>query len=383
MPRPRASLLPTISFFAMYFLMARTVEAPWPYLQLAAVLAGVRLGRPLTVIVHELGHALFGRLAGLRIPTVELGGGLGLRVIRIGGCQIRLHGLFFLGGSTQYADLSADRARLRTAFGVAGGPLFNAAAGALMLASAAVIHLATLAGGVVAAALLGAALSQLSAMASSLWPVVYESGSPSDGKRLLDALQPPPASTADPAMLRGCALMALRRFAAAQHVFCEAFAADPNDPVLFSQALHCVSRASGDAAAFQYFIDHRERYEALAAEADAGSEARLALLRANIAWIIIKAGGPWWTAEAEALARAALRASPDAPEMKGTLGAILVRQGKVEAGLILLRDAARRISDPIDKADFCCFLAIGERARGDETRAQGFEALRQHTLAKA
>ena len=164
--------------------------------------------------------------------------------------------------------------------------------------------------------------------------------------------------------------------------YCEAVAANLGDPLTFSQALHCLSRASGDAAALAFYADHRARFATLATDDAAGDKAVLALLRANVAWLLVKAGGSEWTAEAERLARAAALAMPDAPEMKGTLGAVLVMKGEVDAGLILLRDAARRVTDPVDKADFCTFLAKGERERGNAAMAQGFDDLRQHILAR-
>ena len=227
--------LQTVGFFAMYILLVRTADNPWAYLQIAAFVAFVRLGRPATVLTHELGHALFGRLVGLEIPTIELGDGFGLRTVSLGASRIELRGLFFMGGSTHFVDLSPAPSRWRVAVGVAGGPLANGVATGLILAVATVLHIALLAHGIVAAALLGAGLSQGTAMLSSLWPETYAWGAPSDGRRLLDALKPAPASTETPMARRGRALLDLGRFNAAQQVYCEAVATCPEDPLLFSR----------------------------------------------------------------------------------------------------------------------------------------------------
>ena len=117
--------------------------------------------------------------------------------------------------------------------------------------------------------------------------------------------------------------------------------------------------------------------------ADEDDQPFLALLNANVAWCALKAGDPANAPLAETLAREAFAAVPEAAEMKGTLGAVFTNRGAIDEGIELLRDAARHIADPLDKADFCIFLARGEHARGNSARANTFAELRRHILVGA
>ena len=352
---------------------------------LLAFMLAVWVSRPVATTVHEFGHALFAAIAGLQVTSVTVGSGPSLASFRWGVTRFELRAYTFTGGLTGFVDLRARPARWRIAVAILGGPLANAIILGLT------IGLMVLQAGVegsneIGAALLaGVAFSQGSALFISLMPLTYRTGLVSDGKRLLGLLkaQPTQPDAKTDAMTHSYRLMRAQRFGAAALAFQEIVNLCPDDPLGLGLLIHCISRAQGDAAAFDYYVEHRDRFDIAAENPDEATRVWLPWLHANVAWAAVKAGDPANRPLAEALARDAVLVFPDAPELKGTFGAVLVEKGETSEGLSLLRDAARGITDPIDKADFCTFLAKGEHARGDTARAQDFEDLRQHILASA
>ena len=82
---------------------------------------------PLAVIVHELGHAAFGRLAGLQIKRIAFGFGRTLAKFQIGKTELQLNAAIFSGGYCQpYPPLVW--APWREALFSVGGLLANAIA---------------------------------------------------------------------------------------------------------------------------------------------------------------------------------------------------------------------------------------------------------------
>jgi len=166
-------------------------------------------------------------------------------------------------------------------------------------------------------------------------------------------------------------------------IFADQLRAWPNDPYLLGMVIHSTSRAAGDPAALA-------RYHALVAAAPDGPPrpfdwhgTMVGWLAANIAWSTIKSAPVGDLAIAEAELRVALERLPDAPEVKATLGALQVARGDSQAGERLLIDALRVVEDPLDRADFCRYVAKARRDQGDEEGAAEADRLRSHILARA
>src|SRR5439155_24079935 len=78
----------------------------------------------IVVVAHELGHALVGRILGLRVHEVAVGYGPRLARTRLGRTEVDVHVLPF-GGHT--VMVPARAAPMRKAAGVLAGPLANLA----------------------------------------------------------------------------------------------------------------------------------------------------------------------------------------------------------------------------------------------------------------
>jgi hypothetical protein len=126
------------------------------------------------------------------------------------------------------------------------------------------------------------------------------------------------------------------------------------------------------------YLEHAHLVERAVAGGDDVDLHLYPLLQANVAWSATKAGRRDLDDLVERFSREALEAFPEAPEMTGTRGAWLIVLGRHDEGLALLAEAVRRISDPIDKADFCDFIARGWVALADPSRATFYQELRMH-----
>ena len=177
--------------------------------------------------------------------------------------------------------------------------------------------------------------------------------------------------------------MLLRRFTEAAEVALDAAPGSPFELVFFSMALHALSRSRGDQAAIALYLERKDDIDRAEKKAGDGPPAANAWLRANLTWCALKTGDRSLDHLIEDFSNSAKTTASEVPEIKGTRGAWLIVTGEVDVGLPLLTEAVRSITDPIDRADFCLFLARGWRTQGDEERASAFEELRGHLLAAA
>ena len=87
------------------------------------------------------------------------------------------------------------------------------------------------------------------------------------------------------------------------------------------------------------------------------------LLLNNIAWVDVVLGKDELLVEADKYSEEAIKKEPETTSFIGTRGAVLVRTGRTEEGLRMLRNAFRRHSDKSARASVACWIAIGEALR--------------------
>jgi hypothetical protein len=345
---------------------------------------------PLTALVHEFGHAIAARIAGLEVISVVIGRGSRAFSFRFLGCPVEVRRNVFGGGRTTFVDLRGEFSRWRLFFAIVGGPVANCVAAAMFVALAYAVSAIEPSGEVDAAVAVfsGIAFSQGLAAVLNLWPWGrgdLDDGLQRDGKLLLLLLfaRLPQDDDRTRSIRRTLGTLRARRFADAEVACRELVSLEPTSPWAQSQLLHSILRNRGADAVVAYYGDHRDDFDAAEQTASEDERASVPFLNANIAWAMLNASDKSLLAMAAGPLQRALDATPDTPEVKGTHGALLIEMGEPERGASMLLDAARVIADSGDKADFCTFLARAARLTGDLERAVSFEGLRGHIVKTA
>lgn len=165
----------------------------------------------LAQVLHELGHLVGGRIAGLRPELLVIGQGPPLWTLRRRAPRIVLRALFFLGGHSIVESDAVEIPVRARALQLVGGPTADAAAGALLLGLALLTDTPWL---------ILLAVIEWAVAAANLLPLRLSIGRPalvSDGAQLLDLWRGRAPSIEPDALARDArALLALGAEAAAQ-----------------------------------------------------------------------------------------------------------------------------------------------------------------------
>ena len=344
------------------------------------------LAEPLTIGVHEVGHAVVAKLLGFDVLSLRVGRGPEIWARRLGSVRLSLCRYAMMGGATEFV-VPEIRSRWRSGLVFLAGALFNLTAAGVLIALGLILN--TQSGewaAMVVAIVAGLIISNLRMMFAALWPWTSGEETPSDGAQILALFRRSLNTADDPRLSLLAATERLRmagRFTEAADLFANKLRDWPNDPYLLGMVIHCTSRTAGDRAALA-------RYAGLVAQAPAGPPrgfdwhaTMTGWLAANIAWSTIKSQPDADLDTADRAMRVALAHPPDAPEVKATLGALHVSRGEAALGERLLIEALRVAKEPNDRADFSLYIAKARRQLGDVTGADEAGRLREHILTTA
>jgi tetratricopeptide (TPR) repeat protein len=351
----------------------------------------------LLILPHELGHALAAQLLGLRVFAIHVGTGRTLLATKL--CGVRLEWKAIpAAGITLFGHPTLSFFRLRRFLTILAGPAVNVALVCLVLSLVPAKELFPpgqpqrgfqdligdrLPHGI----LLPAAflLANLLILGVNLWPRVVWVGTlqcEDDGLALLttprlssDAIQQRHALYF---YLEGRSCSEDKRFAAA---------ADWHRRGLDHYSDDVFNRSGLGLALFELgdFAGARNQWLSLLQRTNLDLGTRTILSNNVAAASLLLAGSalarppsaeanlPEREAlhrEAEELSREAFCHAPWMPHCKGTRGCVLVEQGKVADGLVLLREAMLEHKDAEEKAFCASFIALGEAKMGRLTEAK-------------
>ena len=344
------------------------------------------LGRPGLIWIHEAGHVLAAHVLGYRVLSVSLGSGPRTIAFRLRGYPVILRRYAFNGGLTRMVGLINSQRRLPLAIIYLAGALANLAFAGCMIGIIAALDGAEPSARIDGIEAIATALMLASTFMAlgNLWPIKAgaNDGQDSDGALLLSLLaKREPVSDALALATEATRLSLIGSHDAAARLLEDLLPKRPTDPWLLCNIVHQVMRGQGPDAAL-------DKYDQVTVSGPAQpyfADLKLptAYLQATLAWAMLHSGRQTDTTTIEAYALAAMEALPEAPEIKGTYGALLVRQGRLDLGEPLLIEGLRGAEDPSDRAGFCLVLAEARRAEADEEGALAYDGLRDHLLIVA
>ncbi len=341
------------------------------YLQM---FAGLVLILPM-IVLHELSHALAGRLLGLRVFAIHLGAGSVVYTRRLWGMRWYIK-QFPVLGLTIAAGPALPRMRLRIFLLHLAGPALHAL---LIVALVAVL------GGLPAAQAdgpLGQALwigvgTNLLLLLTNLYPRKAAASlqyTGTDGWAMLNSYK---ISEAE-----------LQKRYALYYVLQAVDAVDRGDKTTARQwaeqglALYPQQVLLINALGYVY-SNMREHALSRAAFlqvlncAEKPPESIRLLALNNVAFANLMLGDPALLAQADEFSQTAYKNIPWEPVVGGTRGGVLVALGQVAEGVELLRNAMARNTDPHGKALEACLIATGELKRGNWSEAEKYLAAAQ------
>jgi Tfp pilus assembly protein PilF len=307
--------------------------------------------------------------------SIDLGFGRTIQEFAVGGCRIELHAIP-IGGLTRMAGQGSSWPRLRLWLAIAAGPTVN-----LMLAAAVLAAVVPSRGSVVDATNLARGFAPLTLFFTAnlflfilaAWPMrVAASGGElrTDGWLLLTL---PFHSAEMRADLRASYSTAMasehRRAGRHAEALCWFERAITEAPDSYSATLNHAVGLQG----LHRHDEARAAYLALLPRKPPLPFHHFLLLN-NIAWADMMLARPELLEEANEYSQAALKAHPKCAPFQGTRGYVLLRLGRVDQGMALLRQAYVTNSDPKSRANNACCQAIGHTMQGQHDEAQSLLA---------
>lgn len=328
-----------------------------------------------TVIPHELGHAIAGSLLGYRIFRVIIGYGQVLFSRKFLGWEWEVRP-FPIGGVAVIATHSPRFYRLRQFLMQLAGPLVNIIFIVLLfwiLPQGRSLSSYSSQG---VTPVLDFFLANAVLLAMNLWPrkITTAAGvTENDGLALLTI--PFCAWKKIEEQLAAYYFLASQEFCLQKQCVqaievCEEGLALYPDIVLLRTQLGIVFLALNE------FEKARTVFSGLLARKDIKPDQRMILLN-NIAYTNLLSGRNNSIEESKQYSEEAYKNIPWVPAVKGTRGAVLVETGRVDEGLVLLREAFDAHAEPEGKALNAAHIALGEKRRGnDEESIHYFNAAR-------
>jgi len=336
--------------------------------------AGLLLMFPL-IILHELAHAVAGKLLGLHVFAIQLGAGNLIYTRRFGGMRWYIKP-FPLLGLTFVAGPEMSRMRLRYFLLHLAGPGLHAVLiGLLGLATLAIPALRP--GSLAMQAIWVGIWANTLLLLTNLYPRKINTGGVStgtDGWAMLNSFKITPQKLQE----RFAIYYTLQTVdavdrgdqPAAMEWAEQGLALYPRQPMMINALGYAYSnlREYGKArAAFLQALDCAEQ----------PPESVKFMVLNNIAFANLMLGDPALLEQANEYSELAYKNFPWEPAVGGTRGAVLVVLGKVATGLDLLKKAMALNPDPRGKALEACLIAEGEMKRGNFVEGKKI-SLRRH-----
>lgn len=322
----------------------------------------------LSIVPHELGHALVGRMLGLRVFKIIIGSGRPWFRTRLCGFDAEFKTLL-LGGVAVAAPRSVAGYRWRTFLFIMGGPAVNLAlAGGALLARPAgeVWGFARLHEAVVPLQVFF--YSNVVVLLANLWPQMIQTDLgklASDGKQLFRAVfgRADDAASAHAMLfvMEGLDCRAHHDFQTARRWFEDGLALYPDNETL--RHIHASNVIeTGDLAAARALLLPRLARENLP------PVARASLLN-DIAYTDALLGGDELLDEANRYSNEALALLPWMSAVQGTRGTVLLALGRIADAMPLLQKSFEQTTELHGKAQNACFLAMANARLGNDEKA--------------
>jgi hypothetical protein len=323
------------------------------------------------IVPHEFGHALVGRWLGLRVFKVFIGSGRTIARCKMLGIDTELKAVP-LGGFTFMTPVEERWCRLKQFVSVLAGPLTSLVfclLVLLILPVGALWPLGFLIEGVAPGPVFFYA--NLVILITNLWPHRFVSplGKLSNDGRLLFEI----------ALMKNEKIQEVLAWRHAlegwvahnEHRLDEAIAWVESGLARFPDNFHLLNFRGVLLLETGRFQDASSSFETLKARSDLDPGMR-AFIANNLAYAKLLAGGPGSLAEADQCSEEAMSLIGWVPAIKGTRGAVLLEQGRIEEALPLLRDSMERADSTSGKAQNACWIAIAECRRGRRDEASKF-----------
>src|ERR1051326_189967 len=318
----------------------------------------------LLIFLHEFGHAMIGKMVGLRVFWISIGTGHQIFEGQLLGTSLRIN-LWPFVGVTVMAARTRRLIRLRVWAAVFAGP-------ATHLAIFGLCYLAT--GKPTLQWLLSANIWSAPApfvtfiyanaflLLLNLFSARGNGLVPTDGRRLIQILFWKEKEIAEYlacySSFEALEFMRSGDLNEAAARYQAALVLDPNSFVL-RHDLAITWQMQGDyERARNVFVEllHSEQKK---------QPVWQQLLLSNIAWTNLMLRRADLLEEADAYSKEAIKVFPTFPSFQGTRGAVLVSLGQVQEGASLLRKAFRQHSEKTARASVACWIAIAEARRGN------------------
>ena len=319
-----------------------------------------------SIAFHELGHAVAGKLVGLKPRVIQVGMGRELLRRQLGGLEVRLHSLPLLG-LTYLSARELKRLRFKMFVAIAAGPLATAGLFAFLAGVQPSAPIDSLQAIVTRPAIVEIALFwNAIALLTSAIPVTLSSGFRTDGRLLLAIPWMKEAHLAEmltvDLLLDVQAAIERHDLAVARRCLDEILAQNPSAFAARS-AQAAIELEAGD------FVRARELLTALRAEPPPDEPSRLVLVN-NLAWAHFLSEEPAHLEEAETLSREVWTAMSSAPFALGTRGAVLTWLGRLDEACELLEKAHLNNSSHHSRALNACCLAMAWAKRNNLIQAK-------------
>jgi len=344
-------------------------QDPWsPVGRFLTTLFLIDLFLILSIVPHELGHAIAGRLVGWRVFAIVVGVGKQAVKFRRFGIIFAVHWLP-VGGVTRLAPVNARWIRTRRFFILLAGPAVNAAIVLVIIVmwwdSWRDFGLM----GLPRAARL-CVWANLCVLAFNLWPRHSKTlNLDTDGKQLLRTFSRKPENWEDLLAARYALEAVLRRDEYRDRA--GALAWCDQGLALFPHNIHLLNLSGVLCLDQQNHLRAREIFRQLLARQTKPDGTRYLLLN-NLAYADALAGDPDLLPEADAYSNEAYKAAPWVPAFMGTRGTVLVAMGQLEAGIKLLEQSFEKALNPRSKAENACHLAIANARSGNRDQADQY-----------